>query len=204
MKKQSLYFDHVAISVGDKPGDLELQESIFAMLGFEREWSRMRIGNEETGMKTSVVTRGKVKLALMEGIDGLSAENAAVASQVSEYYRRFGFSVQHIALRTGNLKKLISEWSNIGVRFLTENADHKPVILISKQSDAVVLQCFTYPINKTFFFELKQIVKAGKNIKNIEEFRDANVEGLWQSLDKALKEGWLFKVNIFGEKEKSP
>jgi 4-hydroxyphenylpyruvate dioxygenase-like putative hemolysin len=99
------------------------------------------------------------------------------------------------------LQKILDEWSKVGVRFLTEDENHKPTILIDKENGSTVLQCFTYPIDKTLFFELKQVIKTKKNLKNIQEFRDANVKGLWESLDRALKEGWLFKVNIFGEKK---
>ena len=200
-KKQLLYFDHIAIAIGKNPGDLERYEHIFELLGFDKEWQRNRIGNKETAMKTAVLTRGKVKLALMEGIDGKNQKGAKVVSQVNEYYQRFGLSVQHIALRCSNLQKLLDEWSKAGVRFLTEDKNRKPKILVDEENSATILQCFTYPINKTLFFELKQIVKGKKNLKKIEEFRDANVEGLWASLDRALKEGWLFEVNIFGEKK---
>lgn len=202
-KTISLEFDHVAVAIGNTKEDLEKYEGIFRKLGFVKEWKRKRIGNNETAMSTSVMSRGKVKLALMEGIDGYDTKGRRAYSQVSAYYKKFGLSVQHIALRCGDIETLIQEWSEAGVRFLTEDENHKPRILVDKDKRGnTVLQCFTYPINKTLFFELKQIVKDKKRIGKFEEFRDANVEGLWSSLDTALKKGWLFKVNIFGEVEK--
>jgi len=200
-KKQALYFDHIAVCVGDKKGDLKRYQALFELLGFKPEWYRERIGDEVTGMETVVMTRGEAKFALMEGINGLDSKGSRVISQVNLYYHKFGIFPQHIALRCRNLKSLIQEWSSIGIRFLTEDENHNPRILIDRdEKEGVILQCFTYPINKSWFFELKQIIKGEEvNLEEFEEFRDENVRGLWTSLDKAIKEGWLFKVNIFGE-----
>lgn len=203
-KKELFRFDHIAVPVGDKKGDLEKFSQVFKLLGFKQEWYRKRIGNKETAMKTAVMTRGDVKFALMEGIDGKNSKGKKIISQVNEYYRRFGIAPQHIAIRCANLKKLVGEWHKKGVRFLTEDDKGYPAILRDEDEEGrLVLQCFTYPINKSWFFELKQIVaKKDHKLRGLEEFRDDNVRGLWASLNKALKEGWLFDVNIFGEKKK--
>jgi 4-hydroxyphenylpyruvate dioxygenase-like putative hemolysin len=198
-RKQHLQFDHIAIPVG--PGNLKKYKDLFQLLGFEEEWYRQRIGNEETAMETVVMSRGSAKFALMEGIDGKNSRGERIISQVNEYYRRFGFFPQHIALRCEDIKDLLQEWSAKGIRFLTEDENHKPRILVDQDGDTAVLQSFTYPINKSWFFEVKQIIKGPYELGEFEEFRDHNVEGLWESLDRAIKQGWLFKVNIFGDIE---
>jgi|GEM_PF-277437 len=198
-QKQPLQFDHIALPVG--PGNLKKYTELFQLLGFEQEWYRQRIGDKETAMETAVMSRGGVKFALMEGIDGRNSKGERVISQVNEYYRRFGFYPQHIALRCEDIKDLVREWSEKGIRFLTEDENHKPRILVDREGDTAVLQSFTYPINKSWFFEVKQIVRGQVALGEFEEFRDRNVEGLWESLDRAIKEGWLFRVNIFGEME---
>lgn len=197
-KTQNLQFDHLAIPVKH----LDQSMALFKLLGFKKEWYRPRIGSSETAMKTAVMTRGRVKFALMEGIDSSpDAKGKRIVSQVTEYYRRFGMFPQHIALRCDNLENLVQEWHRKGVRFLTEDQNQKPRILKDIDGGIHILQCFTYPINGGWFLELKQILRArSKPHEKFEEFRDENVEGLWKSLDKALKEGWLFQVNIFGHK----
>ncbi|MBI2038855.1 MAG: VOC family protein [Candidatus Niyogibacteria bacterium] len=194
----SLKFDHVAIPL---PPYITLKRfaSFFKKLGFRNEWYRARVGNQETAMETFVMTRDGVKLALMAGIDGKNSAGERILSQVSEYFRRFGASPQHIALRCDDIEKEVERWLNAGVRFLTEDDKEQPQILRDRDSDGEVFQCFTYPLWGSMFFELKQIARKGQKLTHFEEFRESNVEDLWAALDRALKEGWLFNTNLWGE-----
>lgn len=201
-----LYFDHIAIPI-DSHENLEDYIRIFELLGFKKEWYRGRIGNNETAMETVVMASGHpsaimpgAKFALMKGIDGAHANGEKIVSQVNAYYRRFGFFPQHIALRCDDIKNLVEEWSSKGIRFLTEDENQKPRILHDREENGTeILQCFTYPLNRTWFFEIKQIIRGDASHGIFEEFTDANVQGLWHSLDRALAKGWLFSINIFGE-----
>jgi 4-hydroxyphenylpyruvate dioxygenase-like putative hemolysin len=195
MMTTEMEFDHIAFPVPD----LQKYVSLFSRLGFRPEWKRERIGNRETSMKTVVMTRGRAKFALMEGIDGQGPKGNRILSQVTEYYRRFGIAPQHIALRCENIEAVVREWHRAGVRFLTEDRDHRPQILVDKNKEGTVLQCFTYPIAGSWFFEIKQIVQGRACLHAFQEFRDRNVKGLWASLDRTIKEGLLFKTDIYGK-----
>jgi hypothetical protein len=205
--KQNLCFDHAAIVMGANDASLQKAERLFKILGFgEKIYDRgeQGVGNDETKMKTSVVKRDNVKFALMEGIDGQDKDGQPVCSQITEYFRRFGVCVQHIAIRCNNLKSLTDELFANGIKFITENEDGTPRLLTDRDEEGRdVLQCFTYPIDKTFFFEFKQVIDKTKSSKHLEEFRDQNVEGLWASIDKKVKDGTLFKINILGEVEQT-
>ena len=198
-----LRFDHIAVPVGNTRQDLIRFLEIFKLLGFEREWYRKFIGNEETGMSTAVMTRGEVKFAFMAGIDGQSTKGKHIISQVNLYFHKFGICPQHIAIRCETLEyfeNLIANWYKNGVRFITETKDHQPLILRDKGREGVVLQCFTYPIEKSWFFEIKYVGRdPGAHSTKFKEFRDDNVRGLWASVDRMAKSGILFSTNLFGE-----
>ena len=193
-----LKFDHVAIPV---PPHIPLERfrDLFGRIGFHEEWYRKEIGDGKTGMETSVMTRDGVKFALMRGIDGPGRAGNRIASQVNEYFRQFGAAPQHIALRCDDIEQEVEQWQKAGVRFLTADENGRPQILTDEDDGDRVFQCFTYPLWGSMFFELKQIVREGQTLKKFAEFRDANVEGLWVALDRALSEGWLFNTDIFGD-----
>ncbi|MDO8600148.1 MAG: VOC family protein [bacterium] len=208
IKKQNLTFDHIATVNGANDGSLERTVSLFKLLGFTSNmYDRAKgVGEDRpdgTKMRTIVVARDHVKIALMEGMDGRSTDGKPIASQITEYFRRFGVCVQHIAIRCNDLQALVQELHKRGIRFITQYENGKPQILVSEdEEEGTVLQCFTFPVEGTFFFELKQVIKK-RGAKNIQEFRDANVKGLWSSIKEAIDQGWLFNVNIRGEKIKS-
>ena len=195
--------DHIAIPVGDAPGSLEKSQSVFELMGFKPEWYRERIGNNETAMKTVVMVDGEAKFALMEGIDGRDSKGRKVISQVNEYFRRFGIMPQHIALRYETLELFesrIATFHQNGFRFITEDEFHRPRILRDENEDGTVFQCFTFPVEKSWFFELKHVdAQREAHLTQFEEFRDDNVQELWESVDKLIKSDLLFRVNIFGE-----
>ena len=205
-KKYHFWFDHVAMQI-DPAENLASYIKIFELLGFKTGYYRPHIGNDETAMETAVMwagpkktSRGSAQFALMRGIDGKDSRGKRIVSQVNQYYHRFGFFPQHIALRCNDIIAVVDDWTAKGVRFLTEDDARHPRILLDDEQGVKVLQCFTYPLRGTWFFEIKQVVSAGKKVTldKYEEFRDANVEGLWACLDRALKEGWLFGSDLFG------
>ncbi len=205
-KKYHFWFDHIAIPI-DPAEELASYIRLFELLGFKTGYYRPHIGNEETAMETVVMwggpkktSRGSAQFALMRGLNGRDSRGKRIVSQVNEYYHRFGFFPQHIALRCNDIVAVVDDWTAKGVRFLTEDEQHRARILTDDEEGVKILQCFTYPFRGTWFFEIKQVLGKGSQsaLNKYEEFRDANVKGLWASLDRALKEGWLFQSDIFG------
>jgi 4-hydroxyphenylpyruvate dioxygenase len=177
--------DHLAIAFDD----LDWAVRALAKMGFSQKWHRDRIGDETTAMKTTVMEWGGVSFAMMEGIDG------AIPSQITEYTNRYGSGIlQHVAIEVEDLRKTVQELEGKGFKFLTP-------ILLAEDERGKLIQTFTYPLcpGGKFFFELNQRVRLeeGETIANT--FADKNVQGLWHHVAKAMEEGWLFKVNIFGE-----
>jgi 4-hydroxyphenylpyruvate dioxygenase-like putative hemolysin len=125
----------------------------------------------------------------MEGIEG------AVASQITEYTKRYGSGIlQHIAIEVDDLQKTVEDLQGKGFKFLTP-------ILLAEDERGKLIQTFTYPLcpGGKFFFELNQRLRLKEGETIATTFADQNVEGLWRHVAKAIEEGWLFKVNIFGE-----
>lgn len=186
-KKALPKIDHLAIAVENLYAWTELLQS----LGFKKVWHRDAIGNKRSAMKTTVMQSGAVTLAIMEGIDGV------VTSQITECVRRRGdAALQHIAIEVSSLRKTVSKLEKKGVKFLTP-------ILLAQDQYGTLLQAFTYPLMRgvPLFFEFNERINRGNKKSVAATFADKNVEGLWNYVDRAIEEGWFFKVNIFGQKK---
>ena len=158
-------------------------------MGFKEIWHRDRIGDERSAMKTTVLEWGGVSFAMMEGIDD------TITSQITEYTKRYGVGIlQHVAIEVENLEQTFQELQARGFKFLTP-------ILLAEDQRGKLIQTFTYPLcpGGKFFFELNQRVQFEEGDSVAKTFADENGEDLGQYVAKALEEGWLFKVNIFGE-----
>ncbi len=197
-------FDHLAIVVHNK----NIFQALFTYLGLQPGYNRRGIGDGTTSMDTVVmhapfsqqIAAGQLQIAFMSGNDGMAADGHKILSQISEYFNRRGnFFVQHIAIRCHNIALLVEAWSALGVKFITAD-ENGPLILVDHDGKNTYLQCFTYPVVETSgtFLELKQIVLPDDEIlTSSKQFRDANVEGLWEHVDRQLKS--IFEQNIFGE-----
>ena len=177
--------DHLAIAFED----LDWAVETLMKMGFRKKWHRDRIGDEKSAMKTTVLEWGSVDFAMMQGIDD------QVTSQITEYSSRYGSGIlQHIAIEVENLEETIRELKAKGFKFLTP-------ILLAEDQRGKLIQAFTYPLcpGGKFFFELNQRVRLEEGDTIAKTFADENVKGLWHFVAKAIEEGWLFKVNIFGE-----
>jgi 4-hydroxyphenylpyruvate dioxygenase-like putative hemolysin len=93
-----------------------------------------------------------------------------------------------------NLEQTVRELKAKGFKFLTP-------ILLAEDERGRLIQTFTYPLcpGGKFFFELNQRIRLEEGETIATTFADQNVEGLWHHVAKAIQEGWLFRVNIFGE-----
>jgi 4-hydroxyphenylpyruvate dioxygenase-like putative hemolysin len=177
--------DHLAIAFQD----LDWAVQTLTKMGFTSKWHRDRIGDDNTAMKTTVLEWGSVSFAMMEGIDG------SVPSQITEYTRRYGGGIlQHVAIEVEDLRKTVRELQDKGFKFLTP-------ILLAEDERGKLIQVFTYPLcpGGKFFFELNQRIRLEEGETIATTFADQNVQGLWHHVAKAIEEGWLFNVNIFGE-----
>jgi len=177
--------DHLAIAFED----LDWAVEALMKMGFRKKWHRDRIGDEKSAMKTTVLEWGSVNFAMMQGIDD------QITSQITEYSRRYGSGIlQHIAIEVENLDETIRELKAKGFKFLTP-------ILLAEDQRGKLIQAFTYPLcpGGKFFFELNQRIQLEEGDTIAKTFADENVKGLWHCVAKAIEEGWLFKVNIFGE-----
>lgn len=199
-------FDHLAIIVRSR----KVEQALFEYLGLQAGYSRRAIGNTVTSMDTVVMhtpvaestAAGQLQIAFMSGNDGIDTDGKKILSQISEYFARRGnFFVQHIAIRVQNIHTVVNAWSALGVKFITSD-EHGPHILLDQDMGATFLQCFTYPVveGSGTFLELKQITRPGETpLPTSKQFRDRNVEGLWEHVDRLIKDDIIFKVNIFGE-----
>jgi 4-hydroxyphenylpyruvate dioxygenase-like putative hemolysin len=177
--------DHLAIAFEN----LDWAVEALTRMGFSKKWHRDRIGDATTAMKTTVMEWGGVSFAMMEGIDG------SIPSQITEYTKRYGGGIlQHVAIEVADLRQTVAELESKGFKFLTP-------ILLAEDERGKLIQTFTYPLcpGGKFFFELNQRIRLEEGETIATTFADQNVEGLWQHVAKAIQEGWLFKVNIFGE-----
>ncbi len=203
---RGLSFDHIACVVERR----SVAQALFEYLGFEAGYIRPAIGDSETSMDTVVMhtpqnrqpLAGSAQIALMSGNDGVDSVGRRIVSQISAYYAQRGnFFVQHIAWRCRDIHALVEAWHMRGVKFLTAD-EQGPHILEDIENDRRFLQCFTYPVleKSGTFFELKQIIQSGDiALPTSKQFRDRNVEGLWQSVKKKMGNEELFTQNIFGE-----
>lgn len=193
-RKITYVFDHLAIVVNKKT--YAALRATFPFLGWKIVYETDYVGDGSTGMRTFVAKLDKVQLAIMYGV----SKKDKVRSQITKYLKRYGnMKLQHIALRTNDIEGAVTAWKKKGVSFLTADKKGTPIILRSEDKKAVVFQCFTNPFADGMFFEIKMIAPLGTQLKNLQEFRDPNIEKLWSAVDRKIKKNKLFHIDLARE-----
>ncbi len=170
--KESMGIDHVTLCVNN----LEAAEFLFTkILGFDVIWSARDVGTEKSSMDTVVVQRGTAKLALMQGRD------KAGPSQITEFVKRFGQGVQHVAIEVDDIEAVCREWEAHGVRFTGP-------IKEGRDGFGPLRQRFTYPLfpGSGVFLELTQRQHGTESSRT---FVRGTVESLYKDIERDQIEG---------------
>jgi methylmalonyl-CoA/ethylmalonyl-CoA epimerase len=108
LEENAVGIDHVALCVKDVEESIKFYTE---KLGFSLV-SKMRTNGESTGMISAVVKAGPVVFVLLQGTSS--------DSHISEFIRRSGPGVQHVALTVRNLRESVSALQANGVEMETE------------------------------------------------------------------------------------
>lgn len=165
--KQPMGIDHVTLCVKD----LASAEYLFTkVLGFEVIWSARDVGTDKSSMDTVVVQRGSAKVALMQGRDKV------VPSQITEFVKRYGQAVQHVAIEVEDIDAVCREWEAHGVKFTGPTKE-------GRDGFGPLKQRFTYPLfpGSGVFLELAQR-QHGKETS--QTFVLGTVEALYKDIER--------------------
>lgn len=155
--------DHITVNVRD----LRATQRFFVeVLGFE-VFAHFNPETAISGMISTVVRRGDLKIAINEGTNP--------KSQISEFVAKHGEGVQHIAVHVDDIDACIAELKGRGVEFLTE-------ILEDRDEFGRLRQCFTRPIMGGLFLEFIQRDGA-------RGFGQGNVQRLYDAVEEAQYRG---------------
>jgi 4-hydroxyphenylpyruvate dioxygenase-like putative hemolysin len=113
-------------------------------------------------MISTVMKLGDIKFALNEGTNE--------ESQITDFVRKHGEGVQHIALRVTDLNHTVSVLKSRGLEFITP-------ILEDKDDKGTLLQIFSKPVWGGMFFEFIQ-----RN--GCETFGLGNVQILYEAVER--------------------
>lgn len=147
--------DHLALAVPDLDVAVDW---VCSVLGFDLV-ERRETNGANSGMKSAVLRMGAITIVLTEGV----GEN----SQTTQYIRRFGAGVQHVAFRVKDLGAAIETASGNGMRFSSPRLDSDGLsqIFSLRNSDTGLMIEFI-------------------ERRNYDGFRDENVQRLFDSLEK--------------------
>lgn len=170
--KDSMGIDHVTMCVNN----LGAAEYLFTkILGFDVIWSARDVGTDKSSMDTVVVQRGRAKLALMQGRD------KAVPSQITEFVKRYGEGVQHVAIEVDDIEAVCREWEAHGVKFTGPVKE-------GRDGFGPLRQRFTYPLfpGCGVFLELTQRQHGEESSRT---FVRGTVEALYKDIERDQIEG---------------
>lgn len=200
--------DHAVLNVlqGDLPRAVAWYET---MLGFQRQ-QRFTIQTERSGLFSQVLTHpnGSAQLPINEP--------DSPQSQIQEFLEaNRGSGIQHIALQTANIVRMIATLRQQGLAFLSVPLEYydrlqqrtgfqisrerlqaiaAQTVLIDWQPqtpDALLLQAFTQPLfaQPTFFFELieRQGFWSGNQYRQVEGFGEGNFQALFEAIEQEQK-----------------
>lgn len=170
--QDSMGIDHVTLCVNN----LAAAEFLFTkVLGFEVIWSARDVGTDKSSMDTVVVQRGAAKVALMQGRDKV------VPSQITEFVKRFGEGVQHIAIEVEDIESVCREWEAHGVRFTGPTKE-------GRDGFGPLRQRFTYPLfpGSGVFLELTQRHHGTEKART---FVRGTVEELYKDIERDQIDG---------------
>ena len=147
--------DHVALAVSDLEGAVRTLKSF----GFNEE-ERREIKGAATGMTSSVMIAGGVKIVILQGI--------GAESQISRFIERYGVGVHHLAVLVDDLQDAYQQLQAAGLDFQTD--------LIGGED---LIQCFVKRDEGLgIMIELIERKKA-------EGFTDKNVSELFSQMEEA-------------------
>ncbi|MEA9602667.1 VOC family protein [Polynucleobacter sp. MG-28-Ekke-A2] len=156
MKKQSNFIgiDHLAIAVPDINMAVNWLRDI---LGFNVEETRETQG-KHSGMKSAVLRLGPITLVVTEGI--------GETSQTSQYVKKYGPGIQHIAFGVRNIESAIEDARLRGLKFSSD--------LIASDG---LSQIFSLRDGSTGM--MIELIERN----NFNGFRDENVQKLFDTLE---------------------
>lgn len=99
--------DHVAVAVLDLEQAISDYQNIWGFDFVERR----ETSGEKTGMISAVMKGNEFTIVLIQGLQELS--------QVSQYIKKYGPGVQHLAIKVDNLESVVSVLRDKGVSFAT-------------------------------------------------------------------------------------
>lgn len=145
--------DHIAVAVPDLQAAVQWSQNV---LGCQVIEERVTTGNH-SGMKSAAVRLGALTIVFVEGTGS--------DSQVTQFVKRHGAGVQHIALRVKDIGQAISSLPHM--TFSTPRLDCEPLSQIFSLRDPAT----------GLMIELIER-------RNYEGFSDENVQALFKSLEE--------------------
>ena len=185
--------DHIQLVTSD----YDKFEPYITALGFHKLFNHEDTYSGGTGMRGGIFTfgNGRANISLLEGID-----SAHEKSQLTHYTKFVGpFCVQHMAISVQDIFYILGKMSDNGVKFVTP-------IVESSDDSGILRQIFTYPIapgGPFFEFVQRDIIDVDA-VKRVHEkpcavtYSEDSVHELYGAIQQAIREGWWFKVDLFG------
>jgi 4-hydroxyphenylpyruvate dioxygenase len=150
--------DHITMCVDSLKNSVDFCKTVLGMT----EFAYFAPNTNASGMISTVMKIGDIKFALNEGTNE--------DSQITEFVRRHGEGVQHIAIRVKDLHKAVELLKERGLEFITP-------ILEDTDKDGKMYQIFSKPVWGGMFFEFIQ--REGS-----ESFGLGNVQTLYEAVER--------------------
>jgi 4-hydroxyphenylpyruvate dioxygenase-like putative hemolysin len=150
--------DHVTLCVNSLKESSDFCKNVLGM----EEFAYFSPNTNVSGMISTVMKTGDIKFALNEGTNE--------DSQITDFVRKHGEGVQHIAIRVKDLNKTVELLRQRGLEFITP-------VLEDRDEKGTLLQIFSKPVWGGMFFEFIQ-----RN--GCEGFGLGNVQTLYEAVEE--------------------
>jgi 4-hydroxyphenylpyruvate dioxygenase-like putative hemolysin len=153
-----LGIDHITFCVNSLKNSVDFCKQVLGM----GEFAYFSPNTNESGMISTVMKAGDIKFALNEGTNE--------ESQITDFVRKHGEGVQHIAIRVKDLNHTVAVLKQRGLEFITD-------VLEDRDQNGTMYQIFSKPVWGGMFFEFIQ--REGS-----EGFGLGNVQILYEAVEE--------------------